>query len=128
MGGEATVCFGGAGGAGVEKSKRSFRPELAVFDKGAGDIPGAESKAPNPLEVLKPRVCCGGGDCWMGFASKKLPPLRAGGEVCVGARWEEILPNPEKADCFGWACMVGDFWPEKLKLLKASFIPPNEVC
>ena len=126
--GEATVCVGDAWGAGEEKSKRSFSPELAVFDSGAGDIPGAESKAPKPLEELKPRVGCGGGACWTGFASKKLPPLRAGGEVCVGARWDDRLPKPEKADCFGWACIVGDFWPEKPRLLNASFIPPNCVC
>ncbi len=100
-GGEAAVCFGGGCGAGEEKSNRSLSPELAVFDSGAGDLPGAESNAPNPLEELKPREGWGGGDVWTGFASKKLPPLRTGGEICVDARWEEILPRPEKADCFG---------------------------
>ena len=100
-----------------------------MFVRGVGDIPGAESKAPKPLEELNPRVGCGGGDVWAGFASKKFPPLRGGCEVCEGAFWwDEMLPKPEKADCFGWACIVGDFWPEKLKLLKASFIPPKCVC
>lgn len=52
-GGEDTVCFGGAAGgaAGVEKSNRSPMAEFA----GAGDMPGAESKAPKPLDELKPR-------------------------------------------------------------------------
>ena len=60
--GEATVCFGGTTGAGEEKSNRSSIPELepVAFVKGAGDIPGAESKAPKPLEELKPRDGCGG--------------------------------------------------------------------
>ena len=114
----------------MEKSKRSPRPELAVLERGAGETPGAESKAPKPLEELNPRVGCGaGGDLWTGFASKKLPPLRAGGEVCEGARWwEEMLPRPEKADCFGGACTGGDLGAVKLRLLNASFIPPNCVC
>ena len=61
--GEATVCFGGTEGAGEEKSNKSAIPEVefVAFDKGAGDIPGAESKAPNPLEELNPRDGCGGG-------------------------------------------------------------------
>lgn len=60
--GEAMVCFGGTTGAGEEKSNKSAIPELAfvAFDSGAGDIPGAESNAPKPLEELKPRDGCGG--------------------------------------------------------------------
>jgi hypothetical protein len=57
-GGEVMVCFGGAGGgaAGVEKSKRSLIAELAggALDEATGDRPGAESKAPKPLEELNP--------------------------------------------------------------------------
>jgi len=62
MVGEATICFAGTEGAGEEKSNKSAIPELVfvAFDKGAGDIPGAESKAPNPLEVLNPRDGCSG--------------------------------------------------------------------
>jgi len=82
---EATVCLGGTLGAGEEKSNRSAIPELVfvVFDKGGGDIPGAESKAPKPLEELKPLDGCGGAAAgfWTGFASKKLPPLRVGDET-----------------------------------------------
>jgi hypothetical protein len=83
--GEATVCLGGTTGAGEEKSNKSAIPELAfvAFDMAGGDIPGAESKAPKPLEELKPRVGCGGaaaGFC-TGFASKKLPPLNGGDET-----------------------------------------------
>ena len=74
-----------------------------MLEIGAGEIPGAESKAPKPLEELNPRAGCGGGaDFCTGFASKKFPPLSAGCEICEGARWvEEMLPKPEKADCFG---------------------------
>lgn len=53
---DATVCFGGTGGCGegAEKSNMSANPELAfVLDIGVG-IPGAESKAPKPLDELKP--------------------------------------------------------------------------
>jgi len=75
--------LGGTGGCGegAEKSKRSPRPELAVVETGVG-MPGAESKAPKPLDELNPLDGCGG---WAGFAagfvSKKLPPLRGGEEV-----------------------------------------------
>jgi len=82
--GDATVCLGAVvGREGVEKSNRSPRPELALLDTGAGEIPGAESKAPNPLEVLNVREACGGAGAvfWAGFMSKKLPPLRGGGET-----------------------------------------------
>ena len=58
--GEATACFGGTTGAGEEKSNRSVIPELVAFGEVTGDIPGAESKAPKPLEELKPRDGCGG--------------------------------------------------------------------
>ncbi len=83
--GDATVCFGGTGGCGegAEKSKRSPRPELAlVLETGVG-MPGAESKAPKPLDELNPLVGCGGWAAGLaaGFISKKLPPLRGGGEV-----------------------------------------------
>ncbi len=62
IGGEAMVCFGAAGGFdGVEKSKRSSKPELATFELGAWLIPGAESNAPNPLDELNPLEGCGGG-------------------------------------------------------------------
>lgn len=105
--GEATVCFGGTTGGGEEKSNKSAIPELefVAFDKGAGDIPGAESKAPNPLEELNPRDGCGGGAAgfWTGFASKKLPPLKGGDETEGVDRWLETLPKPANADCLGCA-------------------------
>lgn len=45
-------------------------------------MPGAESKAPKPLDELNPLDGCGGGAGFAaGFISKKLPPLRGGGEV-----------------------------------------------
>lgn len=83
-GGDAIVCFGWAGGCGdgAEKSKRSPSAELAfVLETGVG-IPGAESKAPNPLDELNPLDGCGGCGAGFeaGFISKKLPPLRGGGE------------------------------------------------
>lgn len=53
------VCFGTvAGGDGAEKSKRS--PKADVFETGAVDTPGAESKAPKPLDELNPRDAWGG--------------------------------------------------------------------
>jgi hypothetical protein len=62
-GGEAIVCFGAAaGGDGAEKSKRSAMPELVLVLEIMGDIPGAESNAPKPLEELNVRDGCGG-DC-----------------------------------------------------------------
>lgn len=52
-GGEAIVCFGGMVCVEVApKSNRSSNPELALVC-GIGELPGAESKAPNPLEELK---------------------------------------------------------------------------
>jgi hypothetical protein len=52
--------------------------------EGPGDMPGAESKAPNPLEELNPLegcgVCCTAG-FWTGLGSKKPPPLRGGDET-----------------------------------------------
>lgn len=67
----------------AEKSKRLSYPELVFVVTTVGVMPGAESKAPKPLEELKPRDGWAG---WAGFcavlASKKLPPLRFGdGEV-----------------------------------------------
>jgi hypothetical protein len=62
IGGEAIVCFGAAaGGDGAEKSKRSAMPELVLLEI-MGDIPGAESNAPKPLEELNVRDGWGG-DC-----------------------------------------------------------------
>jgi hypothetical protein len=96
-----------------------------VLDWGLGDMPGAESKAPKPLEELNPRDGCGGTgvDFWTGLGSKKLPPLRfeVGGET-----WLETLPKFAKALGFDLACNGGEVGLEKLKLLNASFIPPNE--
>lgn len=61
-GGETTVCFGGGAGAGVEKSdeKSNISPIPELELAAAGVTPGAESKAPNPLEELKPRETWGG--------------------------------------------------------------------
>lgn len=105
--GEATVCFGGALGAVEEKSNKSVIPELvfAAFVKGAGDMPGAESKAPNPLEELNPRDGCGGAgaDFCTGFASKKLPPLKGGDDTEDPDLWPETLPSPANADGLGCA-------------------------
>jgi hypothetical protein len=60
-GGEAIVCFGAAAGGDVaEKSNRSAKPELLFALEIEGDIPGAESNAPKPLEELNAREVCGG--------------------------------------------------------------------
>lgn len=120
MGGDAIAwCGGAACGAGVVKSKRSPRPELAAC--GAGDMPGAESKAPNPLDELNPLEGWGGAgvDFWAGFVSKNVPPLLAGGD-----RLFETWPRLAKA--FVVVGDLGEVVVEKPRPLKASFMPPNE--
>lgn len=79
----------------------------------------------------------GGFDCTgglVGTLSKKLPPLRGGGEEICGATGGDFRGGgllkplmPEKADCPD--CDGGDFTEfeaGKLSPLKASFRPPRE--
>lgn len=76
-----------AGAAGVEKSKRSFMPELCT----AGDVgrAGAELNASKPPEELVVRELVYDVGFAAGFASKKLPLLTVnGGEDTGGDRWD----------------------------------------
>lgn len=91
-----------AGTAGVEKSKRSFMPELCT----GGDVgrAGAELNALKPLEELVVRELVYGAAFAAGFASKKLPLLMVdGGEDTGGDRWDRRSPSPANAFFF-WAC------------------------
>lgn len=79
--------LGGDATAGVEKSKRSFMPELCA----GGDLgsAGAELNASKPLEELVVRELVYGVAFGAGFASKKLPLLMVGGgEEIGGDRWD----------------------------------------
>lgn len=79
--------LGGDATAGVEKSKRSFMPELCA----GGDFgsAGAELNASKPLEELVVRELVYGVGFAAGFASKKLPLLMVGGgEEIGGDRWD----------------------------------------
>jgi hypothetical protein len=79
--------LGGDVAAGVEKSKRSFVPEL--FTGGDVGSAGAELNALKPLEVLVVRELLYGVGFGAGFASKKPPLLIVdGGEDSGGDRWD----------------------------------------
>jgi hypothetical protein len=125
IGGEAIGAAGlgaGAGAEGIERSRRSPRPEddAAGFD-GAGDEK-EEKSPPRPLEGLVVRFCA----CGFGLESKKLPPPpNMFDEDVVGGDFAlEKLSSPENGDDFaaGCAACVND------KLPKASFMPPNADC
>jgi len=121
MGGEAIDWTGGwgagAGAEGIERSRRSFMPEV----EGAG-CAGAEEKAeklPRPLED----GFCAGGD--FGFESKKFPPPpnmldeADGGDLVLVK-----LSRPENGDGLG----AGAAACPKDRLLNASFSPPKPDC
>lgn len=79
--------LGGDAAAGVEKSKRSFMPELCT----GGEVgsAGAAPNAPKSLEELVVRELVYGVGFGVGFASKKLPLLIVdGGEDSGGDRWD----------------------------------------
>lgn len=133
--GEAIAGFGasagagpGAGAAGVEKSKRSSRPEEAGWDAGLGGaaVVVIEAKPPRPLPLLKDCVAAGG-EVGVGFGLKKLPPLRLENADVLdcGAGREELEKLPRLAN----ASFCGLFWlvdEVKLRPLKASSRPPND--
>ena len=131
--GEAIAGFGtgagaGAGAAGVEKSKRSSRPEEAGWAAGLGGaaVVVIEGKPPRPLPLLKDCVAAGG-DVGVGFGLKKLPPLRLENADVLdcGAGREELEKLPRLAN----ASFCGLFWladEAKLRPLKASSRPPND--
>ena len=86
-------------------------------------------KSPNPPKegcfgACVGRVCCGGGEVG---ASKKLPPPANDDVAGFGAAARGLftpVSSPAKGDGFG-GCCAG--W-EKLRLEKASFMPPNADC
>lgn len=97
-----TTGWGGEETAGVEKSKRSFIPELWT----GGDVgrAGAAPKPPKSLAELVVRELAYGVGFGAGFASKKLPLLMVDeGEDRGGDRWDWRLPRPANALGF-WAC------------------------
>lgn len=122
IGGEVTL-GAGAGADGIERSSRSFIPEVeAAGLDGAGDEKAP--KSPRPPDGLIVRFCawaCGGD---FGLESKKLPPPpNMFEEDVVGGDFAlEKLSRPENGDGFGAGAAL------KERLLKASFIPPNDDC
>lgn len=127
MGGEAiglAALGAGAGAEGMERSRRSPRPE----EDGAGwDGAGAEKAEkppPRPLDGLVVRFVYDG---VLGLESKKLPPPpnMLEEEAVVGGDFvPEKLSRPEKGDALGAGCAG---WLND-KLLKASFMPPKPDC
>lgn len=124
---ELVVVEAGAAGAGageeLEKSNKSFIAEDAGAAGWAG--PADDVKSPKPPKALLD--CAGLGDgAAAGLELKKLPPLRPeNAEDCCrgGDLLLDMLPRPAKASFCG---LLGlDILP-KLRLLKASFIPPIE--
>lgn len=82
-----TTGLGGDATTGVEKSKRSFIPELCA----GGEVgsAGAAPNAPKSLEELVVRELVYGVGFDTGFASKKLPLLMVGGGEDIGGdRWD----------------------------------------
>lgn len=144
-GGDETLLDGGAvgtgagfdAGAGEEKSskspKRSFGGGLAgegTFGGGGGDCVKAKSR---PFDGARAGA---GGDfgCVEGAGgrlSKKVPPLKGGGDVTFGADGADLvgmlgvnLLRSENADCcFGGG--GGDVVEGKLRPLKAFVKPPK---
>ena len=125
IGGEAAL-GAGAGAEGMERSRRSPRPEddAAGLD-GAGEE--NEEKSPRPLEGLVVWFCaCVYDGAALGLESKKLPPPPNMLDVdVVGGDFVLVkLSSPENGDGLGAGCAA---WL-KDKLLKASFIPPKDDC
>ena len=85
-----TTGLGGDETAGVEKSKRSFMPELWTGgDVGSAGAAPKAPKAPKSLAELVVRELAYGEGFGAGFASKKLPLLMVGGgEDRGGDRWD----------------------------------------
>ncbi len=87
--------FGAAlGGAGSEKSKRSFEVFVVAGLVDAGSGAGAKLKSPKSFEALGVKLACGicgtfdaiaGFEASFGPASKKPPPLRGGDVTCGDA-------------------------------------------
>jgi hypothetical protein len=131
IGGEAigagAALGAGAGAEGMERSRRSPRPD---DEAGAAGLDGAgvenEEKSPSPLGGLVVRFWACVYEGAFGFASKKLPPPpnMFDDDVVGGDLVLEKLSSPEKGDGLGAGC---DAWL-KDKLLKASFIPPKADC
>jgi hypothetical protein len=124
IGGEAAL-GAGAGAEGMDKSRRSPRPDddAAGFD-GAGDE--KEEKSLRPLEGLVVRFCACVYAGALGLESKKLPPPpNMFDEDVVGGDFVLVkLSSPENGDGLGAGCAA---WLND-KLLKASFIPPKDDC
>lgn len=130
MGGDDTgagaALGAGAVAAGMERSRRSPRPEAdgAGLDVDAGEVNDEKSLIALGGLVVRFWACVYGGD--FGFASKKLPPPpnMLDEEVVGGDFVLEKLSSPEKGEGFaaGWAAWLND------KLLKASFRPPKPDC
>lgn len=131
MGGDATggeVTLGaGAGADGMERSSRSFIPEVeAAGLVGAGDEKAPKSPKPPDGLIVRFCTCDCGGD--FGLESKKLPPPPnmfeddvVGGDFAL-----EKLSRPENGEGFGAGAGAGA--APKERLLKASFIPPKDDC
>jgi hypothetical protein len=128
MGGEVIggAAFGaGAGADGIDRSRRSPRPEEdAAGLEGSGDV--KDEKSPRPLGGLVVRTCACeyGGD--FGFESKKLPPPpNMFEEDVVGGDFALVkLSRPENGDGLttGCAAWLNDMPPN------ASFMPPKADC
>lgn len=116
------------GGDGAEKSKRSPRAAeggaaVGLKTWAGGDARGGDIDPKPPKEF--PMDCLGWCAGAAGLASKKLPPLRVEKDEVAGAaagRGDEKLPRFAKASF--WGGLTGGELA-KLRLLKASFIPPK---
>ncbi len=117
----------GAGGDDAEKSNRSPRAAEAGWAAGLGIAADAVGELSPPKPPISKDCFGAGGEVGVGLASKKLPPLRLEkAELLDGGagRPLEKLFKLAKASCFG---LFGPAGEAKLKLLNASFIPPNDV-
>jgi hypothetical protein len=113
--------------AGMEKSRRSFRPDDgAGLDAAAGAGEEKEEKSSRAVYL----GCEVFGAFWLGVGSKKPPPppnmfdaveVEGGG----GDRVFEYMSKPAKGDGLGGG---GAGCELKERLLKASFKPPKFDC
>jgi hypothetical protein len=123
MGGDDTggaALGAGAGAEGMERSRRSPRPEAAGWDLAGVDA--KDEKLPMPLDDAG--VWYVGGD--FGAESKKLPPPpnMFEDDVVGGDFVLEKLSRPEKGEGFGAGCAA---WVKE-RPPKASVIPPKADC